>query len=154
MDMAFHLNRSTGALAKAIDRGTRGVNFIINQLTFTLFPTALELTLVFTLLGVKFGGQFVGVAAATLMAYVGYTVAVTRWRTQFRRDLNLIENKCSAHVFDSLINYDSVKYFNNEKVVLLLQFYFSPEFASRARTPPAALHLMTLSWRHRGTTAC
>ncbi len=116
MDMAFHLNRSTGALAKAIDRGTRGVNFIINQLTFTLFPTALEIGLVFTLLGVKFGPQFVGVSAATLAAYVGYTVAITRWRTQFRRDLNLIENKCSAHVFDSLINYDTVKYFNNEKV--------------------------------------
>ena len=116
LDLDFHLNRNTGALNRAIDRGTRSINFVLSALAFNVVPTIAEILLVCGILGYQFGWTFSGVAMGTLGVYVLFTVVVTQWRTRFRKDMNAFENKASAIAFDSLINYETVKYFGNEKL--------------------------------------
>ena len=116
LDLDFHLNRNTGALNRAIDRGTRSINFVLSALAFNVVPTVAEILLVCGILGYNFGWTFSGVAMGTLGVYVLFTVFVTQWRTRFRKDMNSYENKASAIAFDSLINYETVKYFNNERL--------------------------------------
>ena len=115
LDLDFHLNRNTGALNRAIDRGTRSINFVLSALAFNVVPTVAEIALVVGILGYQFGWMFSGVAVGTLTVYVVFTVAVTQWRTRFRKEMNSYENKASAIAFDSLINYETVKYFTNER---------------------------------------
>ncbi|KAK3535453.1 hypothetical protein QTP70_016875 [Hemibagrus guttatus] len=115
LDMAFHLSRQTGALSKAIDRGTRGISFVLSALVFNLGPTAFEMALVSAILYYKCGGQFALVTLGTLSAYTLFTVAVTQWRTQFRIAMNKADNDAGNAAIDSLLNYETVKYFNNEK---------------------------------------
>ena len=115
LDLDFHLNRNTGALNRAIDRGTRSINFVLSALAFNVVPTVAEILLVCGILGYQFGWTFSGVAVGTLTVYVVFTVAVTQWRTRFRKEMNSFENKASAIAFDSLINYETVKYFTNEQ---------------------------------------
>lgn len=114
MDMKFHLNRNTGALSRSLDRGTRSINFVMNSLTFNVFPTIFEIGLVCSILGANFGTPFVAITTATLGLYVAWTVTITQWRTQFRKEMIAMENRASSRVFDSLINYETVKYFNND----------------------------------------
>lgn len=80
MDLAFHLGRNTGALSRAIDRGNRSVNFVLNAIAFNVVPTLLEIGLVCGILGTSFGSEFTAVIGGTLTAYVLFTVAVTNWR--------------------------------------------------------------------------
>lgn len=115
LDLQFHLDRNTGALSRAIDRGTRSINFVLNSLAFNVFPTLLEIGLVCAILGTSFGAPTVLITIGTLATYVAFTVAVTKWRTQFRKEMNQAENRASSRVFDSLINFETVKFFNNEK---------------------------------------
>ncbi|TSL89852.1 ATP-binding cassette sub-family B member 7, mitochondrial [Bagarius yarrelli] len=115
LDLAFHLSRQTGALSKAIDRGTRGISFVLSALVFNLGPTAFEMALVTALLYYKCGGQFALVTLGTLSAYTLFTVAFTQWRTQFRIAMNKADNDAGNAAIDSLLNYETVKYFNNEK---------------------------------------
>ncbi|XP_066582841.1 uncharacterized protein [Prorops nasuta] len=115
LDLAFHLNRQTGALSKVIDRGSRGLNFILSALVFNLVPTFFELGLVSALLAVKCGPQFAFIAAGSIGIYVAFTLLVTQWRTKFRVHMNRAENEAGNKAIDSLINYETVKYFNNEK---------------------------------------
>ncbi|XP_076168822.1 ATP binding cassette subfamily B member 7 isoform X2 [Ptiloglossa arizonensis] len=115
LDMAFHLSRQTGALSKTIDRGSRGINFVLNSMVFNIIPTVFELALVSTVLYLKCGGEFAGVALGCVGIYSIFTLAVTQWRTKFRIFMNQAENEASNKAIDSLINYETVKYFNNEK---------------------------------------
>ena len=115
LDLGFHLNRQTGALSRVIDRGSRSINFVLNSLVFNIVPTVLEIGLVTGILTAKFGVEYGIATLATLSVYVGYTVSITQWRTQFRRDMNELENRASSKAVDSLINYETVKYFNNEE---------------------------------------
>ena len=115
LDLSFHLSRNTGALNRAIDRGTRSINFVLSALAFNVLPTVAEIALVVGILTYQFGLTFSGVAVGTLAVYVLFTVAVTQWRTRFRKAMNHYENTASAIAFDSLINYETVKYFNNER---------------------------------------
>ncbi|XP_066880360.1 iron-sulfur clusters transporter ABCB7, mitochondrial isoform X4 [Kogia breviceps] len=114
LDLAFHLNRQTGALSKAIDRGTRGISFVLSALVFNLLPIMFEVTLVSGVLYYRCGAQFALVTLGTLGAYTAFTVAVTRWRTRFRIEMNKADNDAGNAVIDSLLNYETVKYFNNE----------------------------------------
>ena len=114
MDLNFHLNRNTGALSKTIDRGTRGINFVLSALVFNVVPTLFEVSLVSGLLYYKFGPAYAAVTLGCITAYSIYTLAVTQWRTQFRVKMNKAENAAGAQAVDSLINYETVKYFNNE----------------------------------------
>uniref|UniRef100_A0A3Q2ZY77 Iron-sulfur clusters transporter ABCB7, mitochondrial n=1 Tax=Kryptolebias marmoratus TaxID=37003 RepID=A0A3Q2ZY77_KRYMA len=115
LDLGFHLNRQTGALSKAIDRGTRGISFVLSALVFNLGPTVFEMGLVSAILYYKCGGQFAAVALGTLSAYTIFTILVTQWRTRFRIQMNKADNEAGNAAIDSLLNYETVKYFNNEK---------------------------------------
>uniref|UniRef100_A0A224YK50 Iron-sulfur clusters transporter ABCB7, mitochondrial n=1 Tax=Rhipicephalus zambeziensis TaxID=60191 RepID=A0A224YK50_9ACAR len=115
MDLNFHLTRQTGALSKAIDRGTRGINFVLSALVFNIVPTIFEVALVSSVLYYKCGGKFAAVTLGCIGAYSVFTFAITHWRTKFRIQMNKAENEAGAQSIDSLINYETVKYFNNEK---------------------------------------
>ena len=114
LDLQYHLNRQTGALSKSIDRGSRGINFLLTAIVFNVVPTAFEVILVSSLLYYKCGGQFALVTLGCIGSYAAFTFAFTRWRTKFRVQMNSAEAKAGSRSFDSLINYETVKYFNNE----------------------------------------
>ncbi|XP_026490085.1 iron-sulfur clusters transporter ABCB7, mitochondrial isoform X2 [Vanessa tameamea] len=114
LDLSFHLGRQTGALSKTIDRGSRAINFVLSAMVFNIVPTIFELTLVSMILGLKGGLAFAGVAVSCVGVYAAFTLAVTQWRTQFRVHMNRAENEAGNKAVDSLINYETVKYFNNE----------------------------------------
>jgi ATP-binding cassette subfamily B (MDR/TAP) protein 7 len=113
LDMQFHLSRNTGQLSRTLDRGQRSISFILNAMVFHAFPTLLEVSLVTGLMAYNFGPAHSGVVLATVAAYVSFTVGVTQWRTKFRREMNRLENEASGRVVDSLLNYETVQYFNN-----------------------------------------
>uniref|UniRef100_A0A8C3AMD3 Iron-sulfur clusters transporter ABCB7, mitochondrial n=1 Tax=Cyclopterus lumpus TaxID=8103 RepID=A0A8C3AMD3_CYCLU len=115
LDLGFHLSRQTGALSKAIDRGTRGISFVLSALVFNLGPTVFEMGLVSAILYYKCGAQFAAVSLGTLSAYTLFTILVTQWRTRFRIEMNKADNDAGNAAIDSLLNYETVKYFNNEK---------------------------------------
>eukprot|EP00249_Psilotum_nudum_P019399 c27231_g1_i1 orf=391-2952(+) len=114
LDLQFHLSRQTGALHRTIDRGTRAINFIFTSMVFNVVPTFLEISMVAGILAYKFGAPFAWITALTITAYVAFTLSVTQWRTKFRQTMNKAENAASSRAIDSLINYETVKYFNNE----------------------------------------
>ena len=114
LDLSFHLNRQTGAVARIIDRGSRGINFIMSSMVFNVLPTALEVSLVAGILAYKCGPAFAGLTAGTIAAYTAFTFWVTQWRSQFRRQMNRAESAAGATAIDSLINYETVKFFGNE----------------------------------------
>ncbi|KAG8448108.1 hypothetical protein GDO86_015269 [Hymenochirus boettgeri] len=115
LDLGFHLSRQTGALSKAIDRGTRGISFVLSALVFNLGPTMFEVLLVSSILYYKCGAHFALVTLGTLGTYAAFTVGVTQWRTKFRIEMNKADNEAGNAAIDSLLNYETVKYFNNEK---------------------------------------
>ncbi|OWR48088.1 putative ATP-binding cassette sub-family B member 7 [Danaus plexippus plexippus] len=118
LDLSFHLARQTGALSKTIDRGSRAINFVLSAMVFNIVPTIFELCLVSTILGLKGGLAFAGVAFSCVGVYAAFTLAITQWRTKFRVHMNKAENEAGNKAVDSLINYETVKYFNNEKYEL------------------------------------
>ena len=115
LDLTFHLNRQTGALNRAIDRGQRGISFLCNSMVFNVFPTALEIGLVSAILYSKCGPEFALLSTGTIGAYTAFTFGVTKWRTKFRKKMNALENEGNNKAVDSLLNYETVKYFNKEK---------------------------------------
>ncbi|KAJ1787537.1 Iron-sulfur clusters transporter atm1, mitochondrial [Coemansia sp. RSA 2399] len=115
LDIRFHLSRETGGLTRAIDRGTKGISFILSSLVVHLVPTFLEIGIVAGILANKFGAEYAIVTVATMAVYIAFTLAVTQWRTKFRRDMNQADNRAATVAVDSLINYESVKNFNAEK---------------------------------------
>ncbi|CAH0626872.1 unnamed protein product [Chrysodeixis includens] len=118
LDLTFHLGRQTGALSKTIDRGSRAINFVLSAMVFNVVPTIFELTLVSTILGLKGGLAFAGIAWCCVGVYSAFTLAITQWRTKFRVYMNKAENEAGNKAIDSLINYETVKYFNNEQYEL------------------------------------
>jgi len=114
LDLSFHLNRQTGALSKTIDRGSRGISFVLSALVFNVLPTILELSMVCGVLAYTCGPAYAGVAFSTVALYAAFTLSVTQWRTQFRVNMNKADNEAGNKAIDSLINFETVKYFNNE----------------------------------------
>ncbi|KEY73761.1 hypothetical protein S7711_03070 [Stachybotrys chartarum IBT 7711] len=115
LDLSFHLARQTGGLTRAIDRGTKGISFLLTSMVFHIIPTALEISLVCGILTWQYGAKFAAITALTMVGYSAFTIWTTAWRTKFRRQANRADNKASTVAVDSLINYEAVKYFNNEK---------------------------------------
>jgi len=115
MDLNWHLSRQTGGLTRAIDRGTKGVSFLLSSIVFHIVPTALEISLVCGILSYKCGPSFAGMAALTMISYAWFTVRTTSWRTQFRRQANAADQRGATASLDTLLNFESVKYFNNEQ---------------------------------------
>jgi ATP-binding cassette subfamily B protein len=114
LSLRFHLERQTGGMTRDIERGTRGVQSLISYSLYSIFPTLIEVVLVLTLLGTKFDMGYVWITLVALVIYVAFTVTVTEWRTQFRRRMNELESSSQTRAIDSLLNYETVKYFNNE----------------------------------------
>ncbi|KAI2730224.1 hypothetical protein CBS147332_2076 [Penicillium roqueforti] len=115
LDLNFHLSRQTGGLTRAIDRGTKGISFLLTSMVFHVVPTALEISLVCGILTYQYGLQFAAITTTTMIAYTVFTITTTAWRTKFRRQANAADNRGATVAVDSLINYEAVKYFNNEK---------------------------------------
>ncbi len=115
MSLRFHLERQTGGMTRDIERGTRAVHSLISYSLYSIVPTLIEVTLVLTLLGTRFDPLFVWITAAALLVYITYTVTVTEWRTAFRRQMNELDSVAHTRAVDSLLNYETVKYFNNEE---------------------------------------
>ncbi|WP_066253064.1 ABCB family ABC transporter ATP-binding protein/permease [Hydrogenophaga flava] len=114
LSLRFHLERQTGGMTRDIERGTRGVQSLISYSLYSIFPTLIEVAFVLTLLGTKFDMGYVWITLVALVLYITFTVTVTEWRTKFRREMNELESTSQTKAIDSLLNYETVKYFNNE----------------------------------------
>ena len=115
LSLQFHLGRQTGALSKFIDRGTKGVNFLLTYVLFNVIPTIIEIFLVAGILAFVYGWKYALVTLITIGLYITVTFTVTQWRLQFRRRMNAADNAVSTKLIDSLLNFETVKYFNNEE---------------------------------------
>lgn len=116
LSLRFHLNRQTGGMNRSIERGTRAIDTLLSYLVFSLFPTFFEIGLVTLLLWHFFDGWFALVTALTVLTYAAFTFVVTEWRTKFYREMNDDENQANTQAIDSLLNYETVKYFGNEQL--------------------------------------
>ena len=114
LSLRFHLERQTGGMTRDIERGTRAVHSLISYSLYSIIPTLIEVTLVLTLLATKFDVVFAWITLAALVVYIAFTVTVTQWRTRFRREMNEMDSKAHTRAIDALLNYETVKYFNNE----------------------------------------
>ena len=114
LSLRFHLERQTGGMTRDIERGTRGVHSLISYSLYSIIPTLIEVTLVLTLLAVKFDLWFAWITIIALVFYITFTVSVTEWRTKFRKQMNELDSSAHSRAIDSLLNYETVKYFNNE----------------------------------------
>ena len=115
LSLRFHLERQTGGMTRDIERGTRGVHSLISYSLYSIIPTLIEVTLVLTLLAVKFDLWFAWITIIALVFYITFTVTVTEWRTKFRKQMNELDSTAHSRAIDSLLNYETVKYFNNEE---------------------------------------
>jgi len=114
LSLRFHLERQTGGMTRDIERGTRGVHSLISYSLYSIVPTLIEVTVVLTLLGVKFDAWFAWITLTALVVYICFTILVTNWRTQFRKQMNEFDSTAHSKAIDSLLNFETVKYFNNE----------------------------------------
>ena len=115
LSLRFHLERQTGGMTRDIERGTRAVHSLISYSLYSIIPTLIEVTLVLTLLAVKFDVWFAWITLIALAFYITFTIVVTEWRTQFRKKMNEMDSTAHSRAIDSLLNYETVKYFNNEE---------------------------------------
>jgi ATP-binding cassette subfamily B protein len=114
LDLDFHLNRQTGGLSRDIDRGTTGINFLMRFMIFNIIPTLIEITMVVGILFFNYGIWFALITLSSIVLYVAYSVYATDWRTRFIREANKADSSSNTRAIDSLLNYETVKYFTNE----------------------------------------
>ena len=114
LSLRFHLERQTGGMTRDIERGVRGIESLVSFSLYSIVPTIIEVAMVLSILAVKFDAGFAWITGAALVCYVVFTVTVTEWRTKFRREANLYDSAAHTKAIDSLLNYETVKYFNNE----------------------------------------
>ena len=115
LDLTFHLNRRTGGLSRDIERGTNGISFLMRFLVFNIVPTFLELFMVMGILWVQYRFEFALIVFVSVVSYVWFSKSITDWRTKFIREANQADSRSSTRAIDSLINFETVKYFTNEK---------------------------------------
>ena len=115
LDLGFHLNRRTGGLSRDIERGTSGISFLMRFMVFNIVPTLLEISLVVGLLLFQFGISFALIIVISVVIYVGFSKKATDWRTQFVKQMNEADSTTNSRAVDSLLNFETVKYFNNER---------------------------------------
>lgn len=116
LSLQFHMDRQTGGMTRAIDRGAKGIEFLLTIAFFEVLPLFVEVAFVSIIMWHLFGGFYAGVTFATVAAYVYFTVRVTEWRIKFRREMNTADETAATRAVDSLLNYETVKYFNAEDV--------------------------------------
>ncbi len=115
LSLRFHLARQTGGLTRDVERGQRGISTLISYTLFSILPTLVEISLVATILIVRYDWTFITITSAALAFYIVATVLITDWRTGFRRHMNELDSKANSRAIDSLLNYETVKYFGNEE---------------------------------------
>ncbi|MDO6611431.1 ABC transporter ATP-binding protein/permease [Shewanella sp. 1_MG-2023] len=115
LDLDFHLDRRTGGLSRDIERGTSGISFLMRFMVFNIVPTLLEITLVIIIFFFNYGIGFALITLIAVVAYIGYSILATEWRTGFVRDAANADSLSNTRAVDSLLNYETVKYFNNER---------------------------------------
>ncbi|MDB4223298.1 ABC transporter ATP-binding protein/permease [Granulosicoccus sp.] len=115
LSLSFHLERSTGSISKDLSRGTNSLSSIVNLLVFNIVPTAAEFLLVAAILLGSYGAQYTFVVFITVAVYIGFTLFFSGWRMQFRHEMNRLDSLSNGRAVDSLLNYETVKYFNNEQ---------------------------------------
>ncbi|WP_142849289.1 ABC transporter ATP-binding protein/permease [Telmatospirillum sp. J64-1] len=113
--LRFHLDRQTGGISRAIERGTKGIEFLLNFMLFNILPTLLEVLMVCGILWYLFDFRFALVTLVTISGYIAFTLLVTEWRLKYRRTMNETDQEASTKAIDSLLNYETVKYFGNEE---------------------------------------
>jgi ATP-binding cassette subfamily B protein len=113
LSLRFHLERQTGGVSRDIERGTRGISTLLSYMLFSIIPVILEFSLVAAVLLTKFDWRFAAITFAAVVAYLGFTFSVTEWRMEIRRRANELDSKANSRAIDSLLNYETVKYFNN-----------------------------------------
>ena len=115
LSLRFHLARQTGGLTRDVERGTRGISTLVSFALFSILPTLVEIGLVSAILIARYDTWFIGITLGALVVYIVYTVTITEWRTVFRRTMNELDSRANTRAIDSLLNYETVKYFNNEE---------------------------------------
>ncbi|NQY62132.1 MAG: ABC transporter ATP-binding protein/permease [Alteromonadaceae bacterium] len=114
LDLDFHLNRQTGGLSRDIDRGNSGVSFLMRFMVFNIVPTLIEIVMVITILWVNYGIWFAVITGTSIISYIAYSIYATEWRTRYIRAANKADSSSNTRAIDSLLNYETVKYFTNE----------------------------------------
>lgn len=114
LSLRFHMERKTGGLSRIIERGTRGIDFLLRFMLFNILPTLLEIFLITGIFWVKFGLSYAAVTLTCLISYIYFTASITDWRLKFRREMNDQDTKANTKAVDSLLNFETVKYFTNE----------------------------------------
>lgn len=114
LSLRFHMERKTGGLSRVIERGTRGIDFLLRFMLFNIMPTLLEIVLISSIFWVKFGFIYAAVTFTCLASYIYFTATITDWRLKFRREMNEQDTKANSKAVDSLLNFETVKYFTNE----------------------------------------
>ncbi|HEX7952755.1 MAG TPA: ABC transporter ATP-binding protein/permease [Burkholderiales bacterium] len=115
LSLRFHLERQTGGVSRDIERGTRGISTLLSYMLFSIIPVVIEFALVAFVLIAKFDWRFMAITMGAVVVYLGFTVTVTEWRMDIRRRANELDAKANTRAIDSLLNYETVKYFNNEE---------------------------------------
>jgi ATP-binding cassette, subfamily B, heavy metal transporter len=115
LSLRFHLQRQTGGLTRDVERGQRGISSLINFTLFSILPTLVEIALVSAILIARYDWTFMAITAGALVVYITFTVLITEWRTHFRRTMNDLDSRANTRAIDSLLNYETVKYFGNEE---------------------------------------
>jgi len=118
LSLSYHLGRQSGAVSRDLERGTRSIATILNYLVFSVIPVLVEFTLVAAVLLTKYELIFSLVTFSTVLVYIGFTFAITEWRMDYRRQMNVLDSRANTYAFDSLLNYETVKYFGNERLEL------------------------------------
>ena len=114
LSLRFHLDRQTGGLSRVVERGTKGIDFLLSFMLFNILPTLLEISLVTVVLWRLYDARFALTAFATIGLYIAFTLSITEWRTKYRRQMNETDQEANAKAIDSLLNFETVKYFGNE----------------------------------------
>ena len=114
LSLRFHLERQTGGMTRDIERGSRGISSLVSYSLYSILPTLVELGLVLTILATRYDPWFSVITGVALVLYITFTIVVTEWRTHFRRTMNELDSRANVRAIDSLLNYETVKYFNNE----------------------------------------
>ena len=115
LSLRFHLERQTGGLTRDIERGTRALQTLVSYSLYTIIPTLVELSFVLVLLGHKFDMGYVWITLCALLVYGVFTISITEWRTKYRKAMNELDSKANTRAIDALLNFETVKYFNNEQ---------------------------------------
>ena len=154
LSLRFHLARQTGGLTRDVERGTRGISTLIGFTLFSILPTLVEIALVSAILVARYDLWFIGITLGALVLYIVFTVTITEWRTGFRRQMNELDSKANTRAIDSLLNYETVKYFGNEEFEARRYDESLQRWETRGGPKPdlavAAQHRAERDHRHRG----